>query len=239
MKNGDGLLIEAAWNKVDRSDARAALNFVPRTDIDLSVSGTVLAPECDDEVLMRCVQARQPDALECLHARYRELVMSVAVGILPDVDDAQEVVQDVFFELWTRAGNFDARRGKLRGWIGASTHRRAIDRYRSVRRRSTGHEAIRQEWDRAGRQHRNSGDAISCAEATMADESKMLLGIVNTLPPEQAQVVLLTYFMEMSQREVARHLQVSLGTVKHRLGRAMRALTSQSMELRAKLARDR
>ena len=73
----------------------------------------------------------------------------------------------------------------------------------------------------------------------MADESKMLLGIVNTLPPEQAQVVLLTYFMEMSQREVARHLQVSLGTVKHRLGRAMRALTSQSMELRAKLARDR
>ena len=165
--------------------------------------------------------------------------MHVALGILLDLDDAQEVAQDVFFELWNRAGNYDPRRGKLRGWIGALTERRAIDRHRKIRRRVTRHEAIRQEFERIEFELGNSWNAVSHVETTMADERRVLLGIVNALPPEQVQVVLLTYFMEMSQREVARHLRITLGTVKHRLVLAMRALTSQSAELRAKLSLDR
>ena len=230
MKDEDGNLIMAIPNSVDQWDAEIAVTLG---------TGTGLEHECDDEALMQRVQARQPNAMECLHARYRALVMHVAVGILLDLDDAQEVAQDVFLELWNRAGNFDARRGKLRGWIGALTERRAIDRHRKIRRRTIGHEAFRQRLEWAVLPPWNSENAVFCVEATMADERKILLGILNTLPPEQAQAVLLTYFMEMSQREVAGHLCITLGTVKHRLVLAMSALTRQSAELRAKLSRDR
>ena len=219
-------------------NAKTAADFGTETDSAPSSSGAILEQECD-EVLMQRVQARHSNALKCLHARYRATVLHVAFGIVLDLDDAQEIVQDVFFELWNRADNFDPRRGKLRGWIGALTERRAIDRHRKVRRRNTRHEAVQREFERVGLELGHSGKAVSYVEATMADEREILLGIINALPAEQVQVVLLTYFMDMSQREVATHLRITLGTVKHRLTLAMRALVSQSAELRTKLSLDR
>ena len=238
MKNGDSALVTMIQSSPVPSDAKIAADLGMGSDLGPSNAGTLLEHECDDEVLMQRVQARQPNALKCLHARYRAIVMHVAVGILPALADAQEVGQDGFFELWNRADNIAPRREKLRGWIGALTHRRAIDRHRKVRKRITRHEAIRQELERAEWEFGNSGNAVLYFEASMMDERDILLGIVDALPPEQVQVVLLTYYMEMSQREVARHLRITLGTVKHRLTLAMRALSSHSAELRAKLSLD-
>ena len=66
---------------------------------------------------MRGIAARETRALDQLHARYRTLLCKIIAPILPNQADAEETLQDVFTEIWTRADRFDGRRGKPLGWI--------------------------------------------------------------------------------------------------------------------------
>ena len=67
--------------------------------------------------------------------------------ILPNESDAEEALQDIFMEIWNRAANFDARKGKALGWIICMARRRAIDHYRKIRRRADASEKLRLEND--------------------------------------------------------------------------------------------
>ena len=96
---------------------------------------------------MQAIIAREQSALGQLHVRYRPLISKIVLEILPNEADAEEAIQDVFMEIWTRAANFDARKGKPLGWIICMARRRAIDHYRKIRRRADGSERLRLETD--------------------------------------------------------------------------------------------
>ena len=158
--------------------------------------------------------------------------------ILPNEADAEEAIQDVFMEIWTRAANFDARKGKPLGWIICMARRRAIDHYRKIRRRLEASEKLRVESDE--NQGALANGQLMAAPITddkpgATDLHRFLMNIIGSLPVEQGQVIHLSYFKEMSQREIASRTGIPLGTIKTRLDLALRKLTQKSMQYREEL----
>ncbi len=198
---------------------------------------TSTQPERTDEELMQGILAREQRSLDQLYARYRPLISKIVTEILPNEADAEEALQDVFMEIWTRAANFDVRKGKPLGWIICMARRRAIDHYRKIRRRAEASEKLRLSVDDT------AGTAVAGQMATAhhedhagaSDLRRFLTGIMASLPVEQSRVVHLSYFKEMSQREIASATGIPLGTIKTRLDLALRKLTQKSMPFRQEL----
>lgn len=206
------------------------------TVIDLSTA-TGSTPENTDEELMRAIIAREQDALNRLYARYRPLLNKIVMEILPNEADAAEAMQDVFIEIWTRASNYDVRKGKPLGWIICLTRRRAIDHYRKIRRRAEANEKLRLgSEDGTGMMAGTplpQNDQEDRADAS--DLRRFLEDIIGHLPEEQERVIRLSYFKELSQREIAALTGIPLGTIKTRLDLALRKLTQKAMPLRREL----
>ena len=194
--------------------------------------------ELNDEQLMQSIIEHEQGGLDRLYARYRPLISKIVMEILPSEADAEEAIQDVFMEIWTRAANFDARKGKPLGWIICMARRRAIDHYRKIRRRSEANERLRlgseeHQGAMANGQLMVAPTGPDLPAAT--DLMKFLKNIILSLPAEQGQVIRLSYFEEMSQREIASSTGIPLGTIKTRLDLAMRKLTQKSMQFREEL----
>lgn len=191
-----------------------------------------------DEELMSRIQAREPLALDQLYARYRPLIGKIVMEILPNESDAEEALQDVFMEIWNRAANFDARKGKALGWIICMARRRSIDHYRKIRRRADAGERLRQE---AVDVHGNSIEGQLTPPNTgengaeRSDLREFLRHMIHTLPVEQERVIQLSYFSDLSQREIAMRTGIPLGTIKTRLDLALRKLAQKTMPFREEL----
>ena len=141
-------------------------------------------------------------------------------------------------EIWNRAANFDARKGKALGWIICMARRRAIDHYRKIRRRADASEKLRLENDEGqgalGASFLGTGKESTGPGAT--DLKQFLTRIIDSLPAEQGRVIELSYFKEMSQREIASRTGIPLGTIKTRLDLALRKLAQKSMPFRKELS---
>lgn len=180
--------------------------------------GTGTGLETADWALVRRVVARDESALASLYDRYSSLVFSVASRILRDEGAAEEILQDIFHQLWRNAAKFDPSRGSLPGWLLVAARNRAISR---LRRRKPGEDA---------------GGADELLEATVAlplnleneTAQKQLLGRVRgaleSLPVPQRQALELAYFEGMTHSEIARKTGEPLGTVKTRLRAAVESL---------------
>ena len=194
-------------------------------------------PEATDEELMQAIIGREQGALDRLYARYRPLINKIVMEILPNEADAEEALQDVFMEIWNRAANYDVQKGKPLGWIICMARRRAIDHYRKIRRRAEANEKLRLSGED------ESGVAVNGLAATAVHEDhagasdlrRFLTDIIGSLPEEQGRVIHLSYFKEMSQREIAARTGIPLGTIKTRLDLALRKLAQKSVSFRKEL----
>jgi RNA polymerase sigma-70 factor (ECF subfamily) len=132
--------------------------------------------------------------------------------VLRDEAAAEDVVQDVFTDLWRRPGIYDASRGSLPRYVAMLARSRALDRWRS----RTAREAA---LERSARQSPSADEvAESAAEPVIRHErSSRLLDALGELPPEQREAVLLAYGGGLTSREIARAARVPLGTAKSRV----------------------
>ncbi len=174
-----------------------------------------LSQEQEHRLLAR-LKARDESALSELYDEMAPWVLGLAYRILQDDDEAEEVVGDVFTQVWRHADRHDARRGPLVPWILSIARNRALDLVR--RRRRWWRKAER--WERA--RVIDGGDntpAAGAAEASVPgfpvhrEVHQALAG----LPEEQRRVVALAYFEGLSHSEIAKRLDVPLGTVKTRM----------------------
>jgi RNA polymerase sigma-70 factor (ECF subfamily) len=152
-------------------------------------------------------------ALQELYDRYSQPVFSMAYSMLRDHSVAEDVTQDVFFSLWTRAGRFDPERGVFRHWFLHLAHNRVIDELRK-RRRIAQHSA-----DKAPEDFEmglvSSGDTAN--EAITSVMFGTAAEALKLLPEEQQIAVILAYLEGATQQEIAHRTGVPLGTVKTRL----------------------
>ena len=167
-----------------------------------------------DHALMRQIAGGDEKALEILYGRYSGVVYSVARRILGDVGAAEEVLQDIFYQLWRAASSFDPARGTLAGWLLVSARNRAITRLRGSHRAAFGEievEAVASKFN---------------LESSAAVNEMMLLvrNALAALPQEQRQALELAYFEGLTHSEIAERTGDPLGTVKTRLRTALATL---------------
>ncbi len=166
-----------------------------------------------DAVLASRVAAGDAGSLEELYNRYGVQVFSMAYGILRDYALAEDLAQEVFVALWTRAGRFDAAKGVFRHWFLHLAHNRVIDEVRRRRR------AALMDADRAPEDATlglvSSGDtADEAITSVLVGEAREAL---RALPEEQRVVIVMAYLEGATQQEIAQRTGTPLGTVKTRL----------------------
>jgi RNA polymerase sigma-70 factor (ECF subfamily) len=168
-------------------------------------------------------------AFEALYDRYGNLVYSVSLRILGDVQAAEDVVQDVFLRVWRKPDHYDTARGRFMTWLLSVARNRAIDERRSRGRRQrfeVGSSPLDGEDPRGG-----EADDPALA-AALSDERAAIRRALAGLPPEQRSAIELAYWGGFTQQEIARALGEPLGTVKTRIRLGMQKMRAALVDLR-------
>ncbi len=165
-----------------------------------------------DEQLITLIANGEKDALEVFYNRYAQPVFSLARYMLRDQSLAEEATQDIFLNLWLKAGSYNPDRGPPKAWFMSVAHHRVIDVIKSRKRRlqssdSAPHELLDL--------HPTDGDSTEEAAHRNIDRDE-ILEVLGRLPEEQRRVLVMAYFEGYSQSEIANKLGEPLGTVKTR-----------------------
>jgi RNA polymerase sigma-70 factor (ECF subfamily) len=179
-----------------------------------------------DTELMTALAEHDADAMEKIYHRYEPILRTVILSVLHEEGDTDDVLHDVFLQLWNHSDRLVPEKG-LHGFLVTIARRRALDR---LRRRLA---------------YRRVTDRFECklkaefrgneAELGNKDLSELLEGMIGELPDPQQEVVHLTFFEGMSQREIAARKAIALGTVKTRLQLARKKLLHQLVPLQDKI----
>lgn len=162
---------------------------------------------------MARIAQKDEEALSALYDRYSGLVFSTAKRILHRTGEAEEILQDVFYQIWETAERFDPERGSLAGWLLVAARNRAISKLRGKR-----------EW--AGELDEN-GVTLSVEIESRAAQNLLLdrvRGVMENLPEGQREALECAYFEGMSHTEIAQKTGQPLGTVKTRIRSALERL---------------
>ena len=178
-----------------------------------------LAVEADarDSALMARVRERDPAALRELYDRFATMVYGLALRIVRDGPEAEDLTQDVFLHLWRRAELYDATRGPFGGWLVSMARNRAIDRLRSRKTQEKKEDAYQIEVE-SETVPRAQDPNESAYAAELRGKVKDALGL---LTEAQRRALELAFFGGLSHSEVAARLDTPLGTVKARIRQGM------------------
>jgi RNA polymerase sigma-70 factor (ECF subfamily) len=160
------------------------------------------------------------DALADLYDRHAGIVFGLARRIVLRPEDAEEVVQDVFAQVWRQAPRYAGERASVAGWLVMLTRARAIDRLRARRARP---DEDRGEAPSAALPL-SSADPDPEAATLSAEQVRQVGSVFATLPDPQRVLLGLAYFEGLSHSEIAARTGVPLGTVKTRIRSAMETL---------------
>jgi RNA polymerase sigma-70 factor, ECF subfamily len=166
-----------------------------------------------DVYLLRAIARRDESALGSLYDRYRLILFGLLVRILNSREEAEDILQDVFLQVWRRATDFDERRGKPFTWLVTLARSRAIDRLRHLSSRERTVNAA------AGARSDEVSDAAQ--DALRSEQREIVAGALAELPEEQRRALMLAYFEGLTQSEIAARTGTPLGTIKTRMRSGM------------------
>jgi RNA polymerase sigma-70 factor (ECF subfamily) len=162
-----------------------------------------------DNELLQAVSQGDESALAALYDRYRLILFGLILRILHDRQEAEDVLQEVFLQVWRRASDFDPARGRAFTWLVTIARSRALDRLRMLASRSRFVDAD---------ENAVSDEVIDTAnELVRSEAGEIVRRALRELPHEQRRTLLLAYFEGLTQAEIAERLGDPLGTVKTRM----------------------
>ncbi len=163
-----------------------------------------------DAALMERLQQRDAGALEILYDRYGRPVYSLVLRISQQPSSAEEIVQDVFLQLWRSAERFQSSRGPLEPWLFTMARNRALDFLR-----------LKREKQRRREDSADSDLPFSAViqpdpegEIDQSRRAEKVRALLGSLPDSQRRAIELAYFEGMSHSEISAAMGEALGTVK-------------------------
>ena len=181
---------------------------------------------------MNGVLRRLPESLEEVCKRYGTVLKSIIMQILHNEAEADDVLQEVFLQVWDRAPGYCSEKGTLMTWLCTLARRRAIDRLRQQNAylRATDRYEVSCHSSNGG----NESHTVEC-EAFRDDLRSLLHQHLARLPAHQQQVIRLAFFEEKSHREISAFIEAPLGTVKTRIELGIKKLSHALGRLRDKV----
>ncbi|NEP11542.1 MAG: sigma-70 family RNA polymerase sigma factor [Symploca sp. SIO1A3] len=169
--------------------------------------------QSDEILLIGRIRQREQAALGELYDRYARVMYSLAFKILGSVEEAEEVVLDVFSQAWKNADCYDATRSRVDAWLFLMTRSRALDRLRKRQRQSKVVEVATATAKTVTSQTLKTPEE----DLLISERREMITAAMVKLPQEQRQVIELAYFQGLSQAAIAQRTGMKLGTVKTRI----------------------
>jgi RNA polymerase sigma-70 factor (ECF subfamily) len=168
--------------------------------------------DAEDEALVAAMAAGDRGALATLYERHAALLLGLALRIVREKREAEDLLHDVFLEAWRSAKDFDPKRGRVRTWLAIRMRSRALDLQKSAR------------------VSRNTGDGglellVDEAEGTSPDHGRIRTALA-ALGQDQRRVLELAYFEGLSCTEIAERVAIPVGTVKSRIAAGLDRLRS-------------
>jgi len=180
----------------------------------------VLPPgEPTDEELMARVKDSDESALASLYGRHMALLRTIVCRVVNNDTDTEDLIQEVFCEVWRQAAHYSEEKGKALGWLVTLARRRAIDKLRKKQAYQRAEERLLAETVREPGQQTPHGVED---DAVASDRAEILQRVISTLPEAQQDALKFAFYRGMSQREIAAHTGIPLGTIKTRLELAVR-----------------
>ena len=186
-----------------------------------------MAGQPDDRVLMEAVRRRSGEALEALFERHSGRVFALARRILRNESEAEDVLEEVFWELWSRADRFDAGRGSAVSYLMLITRSRALDRVRSRQRREDRAPAVGDLTDLEKLTGARAPTPSPLEHAVLRAQALRVRQALEELRPDQRQALELSFFEGFTHVEISERLSLPLGTVKTHIRRGLQVLRKQ------------
>jgi RNA polymerase sigma-70 factor (ECF subfamily) len=173
-----------------------------------------VAQATTDEALVERMSRGDRAALGLLYERHAPRLRGLALVILHDAGEADDVLHDVFIEAWRRSADYSAERGSVSSWLGMRTRSRAIDRVRARK--------VRAQVDAVSEFVPPSGDPAADPMRTV--DRARLRALLSTMSEAEQEVLVLGYFEGLSSRQIGERVGVPIGTVKSRVRAALAKL---------------
>ena len=166
-----------------------------------------------DVLLLKAIAARDEAALAQLYDRYDRILFGLLMRILNNREEAEDVLQEVFLQVWRKASDFDESRGRPFTWLVTLARSRGIDRLRTL--------ASRERVAEAGAREVSEEISDAATDALKSEQRGLVSDALAKLPDEQKRPIMLAYFDGLTQSEIATRLGAPLGTVKTRMRTGM------------------
>lgn len=180
----------------------------------------VLAPNLSDEGVMEQLRQGHPDALPILFDRFYRLVLKIALRILRDAGEAEDLMQDVFLEIFKKAAQFDPAKGSLKTWILQYAYHRSLSRRQYL--------ALRNFYDRRLITEREVTESnsvgVSWRGLTFQEWGRVIEQGLATLNEKQRKTLELACFQGLLLSEIAERTKESLPNVRHHYYRGLEGL---------------
>jgi len=170
----------------------------------------------NDVALLKAITAKDEAALAQLYDRYRVILFGLLMRILNNREEAEDVLQEVFLQVWRKAADFDENRGRPFTWLVTLGRSRGIDRLRTL--------AARERVAEAGAREPSEEISDAATDAFKSEQRGLVTDALAKLPDEQKRPLMLAYFDGLTQSEIAANLGAPLGTVKTRMRTGMMRL---------------
>jgi len=225
---------------MEPSEVIASKRRKPKKRVRLSKSRAQLrsvAPQLEpgapsDFELMKAIQAGVPDALYPNYDRYNGILKALILRVIHNEAEADDLLQEIFMEIWNQSKNFSAQKGKPLGWMVTLARRRAIDGLRKKQAYARAEERLQNEIEQQPDAWVHNATE---EEIVLSDTRTLIRKVIKGLPPPQQQAIDLAFFRGMSQREIAAKTNTPLGTVKTRLELGLKKIYDGLKELRDEL----
>ncbi len=165
-----------------------------------------------DLALVAAIRSADQSAMAALYDRYSSIVYAVALRVLQDTAAAEDVLQDIFMQLWRNPGAFDASRGSMAAWLAVIARHRAIDALRRRRPENDIEETI------------VSVEPDLASDADRSRAMEKVRGLLQTMPQPQRSALEMAYFEGLTHVEIAEKTGEPLGTIKTRIRNGLLSL---------------
>jgi RNA polymerase sigma-70 factor (ECF subfamily) len=170
--------------------------------------------------LLKRIAEKDLNAFSIFYDSYAAVIYSLALRIVRNSQEAEDIVQQVFLQVWHKASQYDAQQGSPQAWLMTIARNQAIDKFRLMRSKR---EVNWEEMEKPVSENpQSSGEPLY----SLLDKEKrdLILDALRTLSPSQRSAIELAYFEGLSHREISEKLKEPLGTIKTRINLGLKKL---------------